>query len=302
MPRRRGRRHSKERDAAAVTHHYDVGNDFYRVVLGDSMVYSCAYFRDQPAGTFGGSDLDTAQAAKLELVCRKLALRPGQRLLDVGCGWGSLVLHAAREHGVSAVGVTLSPSQAEFARNRVRDAGVADRVEIRVQDYRDVDDGPFDAISSIGMAEHVGRKEFTAYAAHLRSLLPPGGRLLNHMIATHEHEHPADPFIDAYVFPDGELIPLGVTVSALEATGLEVRDVHVLREHYVLTLRHWLARLERGWDDAMEASGVGRARVWRLYMAAAALGFERRRLGVNQVLAVRPTETGISGMPLVLER
>ena len=304
MPRRRrrGRRHTKERDAAAVTHHYDVGNGFYRVVLGDSMVYSCGYFRDTAPSAMSGRELDEAQAAKLELVCRKLALQPGQRLLDVGCGWGSMVLHAARQHGVTAVGVTLSPAQAELARERVLDAGLADRVEIRVQDYRDVDDGPYDAVSSIGMAEHVGRNEFTAYAAHLRALLPPGGRLLNHMIATHEHEHPPDPFIDAYVFPDGELIPLGVTVSALEETGLEVRDVHVLREHYILTLQHWLARLERGWDDAVAASGEGRARVWRLYMAAAALGFERRRLGVNQVLAVRPAANGRSGMPLVLER
>jgi cyclopropane-fatty-acyl-phospholipid synthase len=302
MPRRRGSRHSKERDAAVVIHHYDVGNDFYRIVLGDSMVYSCAYFREPAQASFGGAALDEAQAAKLALVCRKLALQPGQRLLDVGCGWGSLVLHAAREHGVTAVGVTLSPAQADLARDRVREAGLSDRVEIRVQDYRDVDDGPYDAIASIGMAEHVGRREFTAYAAHLRALLRPGGRLLNHMIATHEDEHPSDPFIDAYVFPDGELIPLGVTVSALETTGLEVRDVHVLREHYILTLKHWLARLERGWDDAVAETGEGRARVWRLYMAAAALGFERRRLGVNQVLAVRPTDNGNSEMPLVFER
>jgi cyclopropane-fatty-acyl-phospholipid synthase len=198
--------------------------------------------------------------------------------------------------------VTLSPSQAELARRRAKDAGMTDRIEIRVQDYRDIDDGPYDAIASIGMAEHVGRVEFATYARQLHGLLRPGGRLLNHMIATHEHEHAPNPFIESYVFPDGELMRLGDTVSVLESAGLEARDVHVLREHYPLTLRRWVAGLEDGWDDAVASAGEGRSRVWRLYMAASALGFEHRRLGVNQVLAVRPFDDGHSEMPLVLER
>ena len=299
MRQRAGGRHTKSRDAAAVSHHYDVSNDFYRVILGDSMVYSCAYFADGGGQEFAESRLDDAQQAKLDLVCRKLALRPGQRLLDVGCGWGSLALHAALKYGVEVVGVTLSQAQADLARRRVRESGMEQLVQIRLQDYRDVDDDTFDAISSIGMAEHVGRRQFLTYTQRLHDLLRPGGRLLNHMIATHEDEHAANPFFEAYVFPDGELIPLGETVTALESAGFEVRDVHVLREHYVLTLRHWLERLERGWGDAVLASSEGRARVWRVYMAASALGFQQRRLGVNQVLAVRPTDNGSSGMPLL---
>jgi cyclopropane-fatty-acyl-phospholipid synthase len=300
--RRIGSRHSKQRDAAAITHHYDVGNDFYRLVLGETMVYSCAYFAQAGSASMDEAQLDLAQTQKLDLVCRKLGLRPGMRLLDVGCGWGSMALHAAVHHGAEVVGVTLSPAQADLARLRVKEAGMEESVEIRVQDYRDVEDGPYDAISSIGMAEHVGRENFTGYARQLRGLLRPGGRLLNHMIATHEEERAANPFIDAYVFPDGELLQIGETVSAIENAGLEVRDVHVLREHYALTLRHWVARLERRWDEAVAASSEGRARVWRLYMAAAALAFEECRLGVNQVLAVRPDGKGSSGMPLVLER
>jgi cyclopropane-fatty-acyl-phospholipid synthase len=311
MRQRDGRRHSKQRDAAAVVHHYDVGNDFYRLVLGTTMVYSCAYFDVDGDASLGEllerqqtdeSELDRAQQAKLDLVCRKLALRPGMRLLDVGCGWGSMALRAAAEHGVEVVGVTLSPSQAELARERVRQAGLEGRVEIRVQDYRDVDDGPYDAISSIGMAEHVGREQFTDYARDLLQLLRHGGRLLNHMIATHEDERAANPFIDRYVFPDGELMRVGEAVSAIEHAGLEVRDVQALREHYSLTLRHWVARLERRWEQAVAASSDGRARVWRLYMAASALAFEERKLGVNQVLAVRPLSDGSSGMPLVVVR
>lgn len=310
--RRRGRLHSKERDAAVISHHYDVGNDFYRLVLGDSMVYSCAYF-DKADGAslehliesgmeLDEADLEHAQSAKLDLVCRKLALRPGMRLLDVGCGWGSMALHAATEHGVDVVGVTLSRAQADLARQRVRAVGMQDRVQIRVQDYRDIDDGPYDAIASIGMAEHVGRGQFLSYAGLLHDLLRPGGRLLNQMIASHEEGRAAHPFIEAYVFPDGELMRVGDIVAAIELAGLEVRDLHVLREHYALTLRHWVSRLERHWDDAVAASSEGRARVWRLYMAASALGFEERRLGVNQVLAIRPTDRGSSGLPLVLPR
>ncbi|MGW7262065.1 class I SAM-dependent methyltransferase [Streptomyces sp. NPDC054842] len=293
----RGRRHAHTRrsDRRAISHHYDVGNDFYEIVLGPSMVYSCAYWED--AGTLEG-----AQRDKLDLVCRKLDLRPGMRLLDVGCGWGSMAVHAAREYGVSVVGVTLSQEQAGHARKRVAEEGLTDRVEIRVQDYRDVSDGPYDAISSIGMAEHVGSERYLEYARVLHALLKPGGRLLNHQIArrpqTDETAYSVDRFIDAYVFPDGELAPVGTTVTQLERAGFEVRDVESLREHYALTLRQWVANLEARWARAVRLTSPGRARVWRLYMAASALAFEGNRIGVNQVLAVRTPESGTSGLPL----
>jgi cyclopropane-fatty-acyl-phospholipid synthase len=288
--------HTKRTDRRAISHHYDVGNDFYEIVLGPSMVYSCAYW-PAPDGT-----LEQAQHDKLELVCRKLGLSPGQRLLDVGCGWGSMAVHAAREYGVSVVGVTLSQEQAAYARKRVADEGLADKVEIRVQDYRDVRDGPYDAISSIGMAEHVGADRYLEYAAALYALLEPGGRLLNHQIARRprrdETTYSVDAFIDSYVFPDGELQPLGSTVALLERAGFEVRDVESIREHYALTLRRWVARLEADWARAVQLTSPGRARVWRLYMAASALAFERNRIGVNQVLAVRTPDSGASGLPL----
>ncbi|MET8409046.1 cyclopropane-fatty-acyl-phospholipid synthase family protein [Streptomyces sp. NPDC005195] len=294
----RGRRHlhTKRSDRRAISHHYDVGNDFYEIVLGPSMVYSCAYWEDD--GTLEG-----AQRDKLELISRKLALRPGQRLLDVGCGWGSMAMHAAREHGASVVGVTLSQEQAAYARKRVADEGLTDRVEIRVQDYRDVADGPYDAISSIGMAEHVGAERYLEYAEVLYRLLAPGGRLLNHQIGRRpqrdESSYSVDEFIDAYVFPDGELAPVGTTVTQLERAGFEVRDVESIREHYALTLRHWVANLETQWPRAVRLTSPGRARVWLLYMAASALAFERNRIGVNQVLAVRtPEPSGASGLPL----
>jgi cyclopropane-fatty-acyl-phospholipid synthase len=280
----RGRKHSRGRDAAAVSSHYDVGNDFYALVLGPTMVYSCAVWDDPDTG------LDAAQEAKLDLVCRKLGLREGMRLLDVGCGWGSLALHAAGRYGADVVGITLSAEQATLARKRAAAAGLADRIEIRVQDYRDVDDGPFDAISSIGMAEHVGRAQIHTYTDRLARLLRPGGRLLNHAIAWNAGDTTwdDDTFIARYVFPDGELLSLADMVAALEAPGLEVLDVEALRRHYALTLRAWVRRLEDSWDDAVAAVGEGRARVWRLYMAASALGFEDGRMGVNQVLVQRP--------------
>ncbi|MEU3930463.1 class I SAM-dependent methyltransferase [Streptomyces sp. NPDC029044] len=288
--------HTKRTDRRAISHHYDVGNDFYEIVLGPSMVYSCAYWP-----TTDGT-LEQAQRDKLELVCRKLGLRPGLRLLDVGCGWGSMAIHAAREHGASVVGVTLSQEQAAYARKRVADEGLTDKVEIRVQDYRDVRDGPYDAISSIGMAEHVGAERYLEYADDLYNLLKPGGRLLNHQIARRpqrdESTYSVDAFIDSYVFPDGELQPIGSTVAQLERAGFEVRDVEAIREHYALTLRQWVSRLEDGWPRAVQLAGPGRARVWRLYMAASALAFERNRIGVNQVLAVRTPESGTSDMPL----
>ncbi|WP_405886750.1 cyclopropane-fatty-acyl-phospholipid synthase family protein [Streptomyces longwoodensis] len=290
--------HTRRTDRRAISHHYDVGNDFYELVLGPSMVYSCAYWpAPEPEGT-----LEQAQYDKLELVSRKLALTPGQRLLDVGCGWGSMAIHAAREHGVGVVGITLSQEQAAYARKRVADEGLTDRVEIRVQDYRDVTDGPFDAISSIGMAEHVGADRYLEYARDLHALLEPGGRLLNHQIARRpqrdESTYEVDEFIDAYVFPDGELAPVGTTVTQLERAGFEVRDVEAIREHYALTLRRWVTNLEADWKRAVELAGYGRARVWRLYMAASALAFERNQIGVNQVLAVKTPQSGTSGMPL----
>ncbi|MFF2020721.1 class I SAM-dependent methyltransferase [Streptomyces sp. NPDC058171] len=292
--------HTRRSDEQAISHHHDVGNDFYELVLGPAMVYSCAYW-DAPAPGRART-LEDAQRDKLELVARKLDLRPGTRLLDVGCGWGSMALHAAREHGATVVGITLSQEQAAYARKRVAEEGLADRVEIRVQDYRDVQDGPFDAISSIGMAEHVGADLYLEYARDLYALLRPGGRLLNHQIARRpqrdETTYRVDEFIDAYVFPDGELAPVGTTVSALERAGFEVRDLESIREHYALTLRRWVANLESGWERALRLVSPGRARVWRLYMAASALSFERNRIGVNQILAVRTPQSGASGLPL----
>ncbi|MEV7614023.1 cyclopropane-fatty-acyl-phospholipid synthase family protein [Streptomyces sp. NPDC089799] len=292
--RRSGAAHSHHRDRQAISHHYDVGNAFYELVLGPSMVYSCAYW--QPGGT-----LEQAQHDKLDLVCRKLALSEGDRLLDVGCGWGSMALHAARRYGARVTGITLSREQAAYARKRVAEEGLADRVEIRVQDYRDVREQPYDAISSIGMAEHVGTVRYRQYADTLFALLRPGGRLLNHQIARRpepdESGYRLDEFIDAYVFPDGELAPLGTTVGELERAGFEVRDVQSLREHYGLTLRAWVARLRNDWPEAVRLTSPGRARVWLLYMAACALAFEHGRLGVNQVLAVRTGDSGDSGLP-----
>ncbi|MET3811850.1 cyclopropane-fatty-acyl-phospholipid synthase family protein [Arthrobacter sp. UYEF3] len=281
---RKGRRHSRGRDAAAISHHYDVGNSFYALVLGPSLVYSCAVWDSPDTG------LNAAQEAKLDLVCRKLGLRPGLRVLDVGCGWGSFALHAAQRYGADVVGVTLSAEQAELARKRVAEAGLTDRVEIRIQDYRDVDDGPFDAISSIGMSEHVGREKLGHYVSRLHALLRPGGRLLNHAISWNAGPTDPDPdsFIPRYVFPDGEMLSLAEMIGALEGGGFEVLDVEALRQHYALTLRAWVQNLESHWDEAVRSSSLGRARVWRLYMAASALGFEAGITGVNQVLVQRP--------------
>lgn len=290
-----GTRHSKSRDRAAISHHYDIGNDFYRLLLGESMVYSCAYWTQPRSPAYGLAD---AQRDKLDLVCRKLGLAPGTRLLDVGCGWGSLAIHAAREHGARVVGVTLSREQADLARKRVAEAGLAEVVDIRLQDWRDLRDGPYDAIASIGMAEHVGEQGYRDYAASLAALLPPGGRLLNHQITIRPGlGSEGRTFIDAYVFPDGELLPLGTIVGLIETAGLEVRDVEGLREHYSPTLRSWLANLEGSWDAAVAAASPGRARVWQLYMTGSATAFDAGRIGVSQVLAVRPRGDGSSGLP-----
>ncbi len=300
--RLRGHRHTRRRDAQAIEHHYDIGNEFYRLVLGGSMTYSCAYWAPPAADVDNPDDLTVAQFAKCDLVARKLGLAPGMRVLDVGCGWGTFALHAARTYGVHVVGVTLSIAQAEFARRRMADEGVADLVEIRVQDYREIDDGPFDAVSSIGMAEHVGSENLAGYAADLFALLRPQGRLLNHAISLRPDDPQQGPesssFIDRYVFPDGELVPIARMVAALEDSGFEVRDVESLREHYALTLRAWCANLDRAWDAAVAASTPARARVWQLYMTASAMSFESNDIGVNQVLAVRPDDRGRTGFPL----
>jgi len=307
--RLRGVRHSITRDSAAISHHYDVGNDFYRLLLGPSMVYSCAYWtREAP-----DYDLTDAQTDKVDLVCRKLGLRPGMRLLDVGCGWGALVCHAAAHYGVTAVGVTVSAEQAAYAQRRAAQDGLEKLVEIRMRDYRQIADGPYDAIASVGMAEHVGLDQYPEYAATLHRLLRPGGRVLNHQIANlHQPSsgllravtriRPRRSFIDSYVFPDGQLAPLATTVALLEDAGLEVRDVESLREHYARTLRVWVANLEREWDTAVRLTSPARARIWRLYLAASALSFEAGRLGVNQILAVKQNEDSTSGMPPTREQ
>ena len=255
------------------------------------MVYSCAYFADP------GESLEAAQERKLELICAKLRLEPGERLLDIGCGWGSLLIHAARHHGVSGVGVTLSDAQAALARERVASRGLSDRIEIRVQDYRELDDGPFDKIASVGMYEHVGRGELDHYARTVHALLKPGGLFLNHGIARLHSEAPdKDTFIYRYVFPDGELSPVTDVMTSLQGAGLEVRDVESLREHYPLTLRRWLANLHAHRDEAVADIGDERERVWRLYMLASALGFEAGDVTVYQTLTTRPGAP--HGLPL----
>lgn len=289
-----GRRHSIARDADVIGHHYDVGDDFYQLVLGPSMTYSCARFASPDVA------LGEAQASKHDLVCRKLGLhdRPGQRLLDVGCGWGSMAMHAAEHYGARVVGVTISKAQAELAHRRVEAADLGDLVEIRLSDYRDLSGEHFDAISSIGMSEHVGSQQMHPYFSTLASLLMPGGRLLNHAISSvGGSKIGSRSFIYRYVFPDGELLDVGDTVLAMEAAGFEVRDVESLREHYATTLRHWVANLDQHWDEAVALVGPRRARVWRLYMAASAIGFEDGGLSLHQVLGVVPAADGTSGMP-----
>jgi cyclopropane-fatty-acyl-phospholipid synthase len=311
--------HSRRRDRESINHHYDVSNAFYEAVLGPSMTYSCAVFETPD------DDLAEAQTNKYELVSQKLGLRSGMRLLDVGCGWGGMAIHAATEHGARVLGITLSSEQYDWATKRVAELGLGDRIEIRIQDYRDLTDGPFDAISSIGMFEHVGRARMVEYFHRLFSLLQPGGRLLNHAIGRPGDEvvpttrgraestarrmavaaglrgpsRIVSPFMDRYVFPDAELHEVGTVVSMMQNTGFEIRHVETLREHYALTLRRWVENLEVNWDVAVREVGSARARVWRLYMAASAVNFERHGLEVHQALAVRP-DKGRSNMPLRL--
>jgi cyclopropane-fatty-acyl-phospholipid synthase len=290
---RHGLRHSPARDAAAISRHYDVSNRFYELVLGPTMAYTCACYPSEDA------TLERAQEHKHDLVCRKLGLRPGMRLLDVGCGWGGMVMHAAAHYGVRAIGVTLSRKQAEWGTKAVAEAGLAEVAEIRHGDYRDVPETGFDAVSSIGLTEHIGLRRLPEYFQFLRSRLRPQGRLLNHCITRPSPAEPArtGAFIDRYVFPDGELVAAGTIVSTMQDNGLEVRHEENLREHYARTLAGWCANLDTHWDEAVKEVGHARARVWKLYMTASRLGFERRTIELHQVLGVR-TENGEAGFPL----
>lgn len=280
--RLRGRPHSRERDRQAIAFHYDLPNDFYRSFLDERLVYSCAYFAAPD------ESLDSAQERKLDLVCRKLRLDEDVRLLDIGCGWGSLLLHAAERYGARGVGVTLSQTQAEVARDRIRAAGQEGRVEVRLQDYRDLDE-TFDAVASIGMVEHVGPDHLAEYFTTVRRLLRPGGTFLNHGITTGDRadtvrEGGTRDFIGAYVFPDGGLVPAWHMTREMERGGFEVLDLEQLRPHYALTLREWVARLDANRDQALAVATDTDLRIWRLYMAGSALSFEAGKLGVIQLL------------------
>jgi cyclopropane-fatty-acyl-phospholipid synthase len=280
--RPRGRRHSILRDRAAVRHHYDVSNDYFALFLDESMTYSCAIF------SRGAETLEDAQWTKRELVCTKLGLQPGERILDVGCGWGSFAVHAAVEHGVHVTGITLSEPQAVRARQRAEEAGVADRVDIRVMDWRELDAEPFDAIASIGMVEHVGSGNIDNYARHLYELLRPGGRLLNHGIARLRHGDPeAGPFSERFVFPDAAPLHLSRIAFALEGASLEVTHVEGFRDDYAETLRHWSRRFDDNLPEAIRLGGEERVRVWRLYLRAARRGFETGFLSIFQVVGHR---------------
>jgi cyclopropane-fatty-acyl-phospholipid synthase len=274
----RGRLHTLARDRRSVRHHYDLPPEFYELFLGETMAYSCAIF------SRGATTLEEAQQTKLDLVCTKLQLQPGERVLDVGCGFGSWAVHAAKECGVDVTGITLSEPQARIARERAATAGVADKIEIRVQDYREIEGEQFDAIASIGMVEHVGESQIDVYARRLRSLLPSGGRLLNHGIARlNPDSPPPGPVSDRYVFPDGDPLPLSRIQLALERAGFEVDHVEGFREDYVETLRHWARRLDDNLDAAARVAGPERVRVWRLFLRAARNGFETGFTSIYQV-------------------
>ena len=291
--RMRGLRHSLRRDARAIAHHYDVSNRFYEWVLGPSMAYTCAVYPTDSA------TLEQAQFTKFDLVARKLALKPGMRLLDVGCGWGGMVMHAAKHYKVRALGVTLSRNQAEWAQKRIAEEGLGGLAEVRHLDYRAVPETGFDGVSSIGLTEHVGEAKLAAYFRTLYGKLLPGGRLLNHSITRPDSQggDRAGGFINRYVFPDGELVGVGKIITRMHDTGFEVRHEENLREHYTKTLAAWGTNLERHWPEAVAEAGVGTARVWRLYMAGSRVGFDRNIVQLHQVLGVR-LDDNRSGMPL----
>jgi cyclopropane-fatty-acyl-phospholipid synthase len=290
----RGLRHSKARDSSAISRHYDVSNRFYELVLGPSMAYTCAVFPTADA------TLEEAQRNKFDLVCRKLDLKPGMRLLDVGCGWGGMVEHAAEHYGVQALGVTLSREQAQWAQKDIVAKGLADKAEVRHLDYRDIKETDFDAVSSIGLTEHIGARNLPSYFSFLASKVKVHGRLLNHCVTNPNTRvpHRSRGFIDRYVFPDGELEASGEIVSAMQDNGFEVRHLENLREHYAETLAGWCANLDANWDEAIAEAGAGRGRVWALYMAACRLAFERREIELTQVLGVKVGPEGDAGMPL----
>lgn len=301
--RPKGRLHSLRRDRQAVQFHYDVSNDFYALWLDERMVYSCAYFRT------GEEDIHTAQLQKMEHICRKLRLKPGERLLDIGCGWGGLAIYAAQHYGVDVTGITLSEKQVALARQRIAEAGVADRCRVLLLDYREVpNDPPFDKLVSVGMFEHVGAKLLPLYFAKAWALLKPGGLFLNHGIGSMSNHVPRsgllgrllmrrNSFMNRYVFPDGELVDIHETLRAAESVGFEVRDVEALREHYALTLRHWVSRLEAHHDQALQHVDEPTYRVWRLFMAASSYGFSRGRLNVYQALLSKDDGQGVSSHP-----
>jgi cyclopropane-fatty-acyl-phospholipid synthase len=280
----RGRLHSRARDQAVIAGHYDVPAAFYQLILDPNMAYSCAYYPDgQPEVTLAG-----AQRAKLEMICRKLALEPGQKLLDMGCGWGSLTVHAARDHHSQVTAVTLSGEQGGYVRQRVRGLGLADRAEVRIQDYRDADGGPYDAIASVEMGEHVGAANYPRFCAELHRLLRPGGRLLIQQMSRGSRAPGGGPFIESYIAADMTMRPVGETVRLIEQAGFEVIGVQAMREHYVRTIRAWLANFEKNLPAIHDILSEEQIRVWRLYLAGGALAFEEGRMGVDQILAVRP--------------
>lgn len=293
---KRGLLHSLNRDRSAIQHHYDVSNDFYSLVLGPTMVYSCALFRENGSAT----SLDDAQIAKIDLICRKLDLRPEMKLLDVGCGWGTLAMHAAKEYGVRVVGVTLSKAQQELAQSRIAAAGLSDRVEIRLQDYREVRESDFDAISSVGMSEHVGDSKLEGYFETLRNRIVDDGRLLNHCITRPNGAMKArtGAFIDRYIFPDGELSGANRVSEAFHNSGFELRHSENLREHYALTLSRWCENLSANWDEAVSQVGLRRARLWNLYMTLSQIGFEANNIQVHQFLGEALSPAGASAFPL----
>jgi cyclopropane-fatty-acyl-phospholipid synthase len=291
----KGKQHSIERDRQAVTYHYDVSNDFYALWLDRRMVYSCAYFLTP------GDELDLAQQQKLDYICRKLRLQPGQRLLDIGCGWGGLVIYASRHFGAQATGITLSQPQANLANARIAEAGLSDHCHVEVRDYRQMDISQvYDALVSVGMFEHVGEELLPVYFAKAWDLLKPGGAFLNHGIACRYTDKPESgpSFSDTYVFPDGDLVPINITLKAAEESGFEVRHVESLREHYARTLRHWVSRLEDRHEDALKYVDEPTYRVWRLFMSGSAYGFHVGRLNVYQTLLVKQDSSGQSGQPL----